>query len=77
MNEAMSYKQTRYSDILDRFAESGYAICEVNINDETLLQHKPSDIAGRIRQSAIRFGRPHIRAIARNSRIYLINKQKG
>ena len=77
MNEIMSYKQTRYSDILDRFAESGHAICEVNINVEELLQHRPSDIAGRIKQSAIRYGKPHIRAVTRNNKIYLINKMKG
>lgn len=73
----MSYKQTRYSNLIDRFADGDYAICELEINDEVVAQAKTTDIAGRIKQSAIRYGKSHIRAIAHDGKVYLINKLKG
>lgn len=73
----MSYKQTKYSNLIDRFADGDYAICELEINDEVLAQARATDIAGRIKQSAIRYGKSHIRTIAHDGKVYLINKLKG
>ena len=77
MNEAMSYKQGKYVDLLDRFAESEYGICEVNINDEKLSKDSVLNLASRIRETARRFGKPHIRVISNKGKVYLINKLKG
>ena len=77
MNEEMSYKQGKYVDLLDRFAESGLAMCEVEINDEGLSNAEVGTISARIHASAKRFGRPHIRAITNKGKVYLINKLKG
>jgi hypothetical protein len=77
MNEEMSYKQGKYVDLLDRFTESGLAMCEVEINDEELLNVEAGTVSARIQASARRFGRPHIRAITNKGKVYLINKLKG
>lgn len=77
MNGEMSYKQTIYGSLIERFAESGHAICEVEINDEILLQTQPNNIAARIQSAAKRYGKGHIRAISYSNKIYLINKLKG
>lgn len=77
MKQEMSYKQTSYGDLLERFAESGYAMCEVELNDERTSKRKVADVAPRISRAAITFDRPHIRAIAYKDKIYLINKMKG
>ena len=76
MNETMSYKQGKYVDLLDRFAESGYGICEVNINDEK-LKDSVLNLSSRIKETARRFGKPHIRVISNKGKIFLINKLKG
>ena len=77
MNGEMGYKQTLYGNLLERFAESGYAMCEVEINDDRTSKRKVAAVAPRISRAAINFGRPHIRAIAYKDKIYLINKMRG
>lgn len=77
MKQEMSYKQTLYGDLLERFSDSGHAICEVTINDEKISKYKAADVACRIQRAAVNFGRPHIRAISYRDKLYLINKMRG
>ena len=77
MQGELSYKQSKYQQLLERFADSGYAICEIEINDEELSKCKSSQIATRIKTSAIRYGKPHIRAIAYKERVYLVNSLRS
>ena len=77
MDNEMSYKQGKYMDLIDRFVNSGLIICEVDINDDELLNVCAVNMSARIKASAKRFGKPHVRAISYKGKVYLINKLKG
>lgn len=76
MNGEMSYKQGKYSKLIDRFADSGYKICEVTFEKDDKNGKKDKIILHCINQAAKRFSKPHIHAIRRDGKFYLINELK-
>lgn len=73
MNGEMSYKQGKYSKLIDRFADSGYKICEVTFGKDEKGGKEDATIVYCMNQAAKRFSKPHIHAIRRNDKIYLVN----
>lgn len=73
MNGEMSYKQGKYMSLIDRFADSGHKVCEITFNKGDKNGKSDEVIAQCINQAAKRFNRPHIRAIRKNNKFYLLN----
>lgn len=69
----MKYKQGKYMQLLDRFADSGYKICEVTFTKESRGDLCDNAITTGINKAAKRYNRQHIKATNRNGKIYLIN----
>ena len=76
MNEVMSYKQGKYASLIDRFADSGYKICEITFTKDDKGDKDDGTIVYCINQAAKRFSKPHIQAVRRNDKIYLMNTIK-
>lgn len=70
----MSYKQSKYGQLIDRFSDGGYKICEVIFNHDDNL---PQNIIACINRACKRYNRPHIVAVNRDDKIYIINRLKG
>ena len=73
MNGEMSYKQSKYSNLIDRFANSGHKICEITFAKGDKCGKEDKVILQCINQAARRFSKPHIHAVRRDSKMYLIN----
>ena len=73
MNGEMSYKQGKYMSLIDRFADSGHKLCEITFNKGDKNGKDDTVIVFCINQAAKRFSKPHIHAIRRNDKIYLLN----
>ena len=70
----MSYKQSKYGQLIDRFSDSSHKICEVVFNHDDNI---PIDVIGCINRACKRYGKPHIVAICKNDKVYIINRLKG
>ena len=73
MSGEMKYKQGKYLQLLDRFSDSGYKICEVTFTKEARAGLSDNSIAAGINKAAKRYNRWHIKATKRGNKIYLIN----
>lgn len=76
MNGEMSYKQGKYLSLIDRFSDSGYSICEITFEKGEKGGKEDKTILHCINQAAKRFSKPHIHALRRNNKIYLVNTLK-
>ena len=71
--EEMSYKKTRYQDLIDRFSESQHVICKVEVNTRDI---KEENVATCINVAAKRFNKTHIRAFNYKGVPYVVNELK-
>ena len=73
MNGEMSYKQGKYLNLIDRFANSGHKICEIMFAKGDKCGKEDKVILQCMNQAAKRFSKPHIRAVRRDGKMYLVN----
>ena len=73
METKMSYKQGIYANLIERFGNSGYKICEVTITEGDRLGRSNTVILNGINRAMERINKFHLRAVSRNDKIYLVN----
>lgn len=69
----MKYKPSKYMQLLDRFADSGYKICEITFTKESRCGLCDNAIVTGINKAAKRYNMQHLKATNRNGKIYLMN----
>lgn len=69
----MSYKQSIYLKLLDRFADSGHKICELTFTKEDKENRSDATILNSINSAIKRYNKWHIKAYRRNDKFYLVN----
>ena len=70
----MSYKQGVYSKLIDRFADSGYAICELTITKSDKEGRSDDVILNGINRAMKRNNKFSMCCVKRNNKFYLLNK---
>lgn len=73
MNGEMSYKQGVYVKLIDRFADSGYKICEVTLTKSDREGRNDKVIFNGISGAIKRYNKWHIKVVKRHDKLYLVN----
>jgi hypothetical protein len=73
METKMSYKQGIYANLIDRFADSGYKICEVTLTESDRQGRSNTVLLNGINRAMERSNKFHMKAIQKNDKIYLVN----
>lgn len=73
METKMSYKQGIYANLIDRFADSAYKICEVTLTESDRQGRSNTVLLNGINRAMECSNKFHMKAIQKNDKIYLIN----
>ena len=73
MNGEMSYKQGVYLPLIERFADSGYQICEITFGNGDKGDRTDKAIFNGISGAIKRYNKWHIKLVKRHDKLYLVN----